>query len=349
MQQVWPTKRKGYVMKRNVLYYGWLSHQNLGDEALFESSKRVFTQIKLIPFIPLLNRLSQIQLDIVTYMHRPIACLVGGGTLIYTPQITFYQAIQKKLPLYFFGAGVEDLQHKGNAAVPSALAQQWNSLLECAAAVSVRGPHSQRLLEQHGYYDAALIGDPALSLADDHPLPKQGHHIAINFGDTDGNLWGGDDKSVYDFCKSLALSLLQEGYRISLFSVYPKDTPLLTQLQQELQNKVELQIYYQYSAKMMDFLRGVDVLIGQKLHAVILAHCVYTPAIMLEYRPKCRDYMASMELEALNFRCDQLSQNEVLAALENIRINGTAHQKHLLSKITHYKDLQLRFARMLPT
>lgn len=334
-------------MKQNILYYGWLSHQNLGDEALFESSKRVFTQTQLIKFVPLLNRIAKSQLDLMKYLRRPQACLVGGGTLIYTPQISFYQAIQAKLPLYFFGAGVEDLQHKGDTAVPVALAQQWNSLLESCRAVSVRGPHSQKLLEQHGYYHATLVGDPAVSLADESPLPKSGRHIAINFGDTKGNLWGGDDQAVYNFCKHLADYLLKEGYQITLFSVFPKDTTLLKQLQQELAGKVGLEIHYQYSNKMMDFLRRIDLLVGQKLHAVILAHCVYTPAIMLEYRPKCRDYMASMDLELFNFRCDQLSMKDILTTLEDALINSGTYQKHLHKKIIYYKELQRQFARKL--
>ncbi len=331
-------------MKKNVLYYGWLSHQNLGDEALYESSKHVFDQLNLIPFVPVVNRFAKTQLDLVTYIRKPQACLVGGGTLIYTPQVNFYQLMQNKLPLFFFGAGVEDLQHKGNSAVPLELSQQWNSLLNECALVSVRGPYSLKLLEQNGFSQATIVGDPALSLADDKPRPKKGRHIAINFGDTKGNLWGGDDKVVYSFCKELANHLLGEGFQVSLFSVYPKDTPLLTQLCQELKGHVDLHIHYQFSSELMDYLRSVNVLIGQKLHAVILAHCAYTPAIMLEYRAKCRDYMASMDLESLNFRCDQLSPTMIYSSLIELLDNSMNHQRHLQEKIFEYKGLQQSFA-----
>jgi polysaccharide pyruvyl transferase WcaK-like protein len=52
-------------------------------------------------------------------------------------------------------------------------------------------------------------------------------------------------------------------------------------------------------------LERCDVFVGIKLHSVILSYCANTPAIMVEYQPKCRDFMASIDMEQYNVRVDE--------------------------------------------
>jgi polysaccharide pyruvyl transferase WcaK-like protein len=48
-----------------------------------------------------------------------------------------------------------------------------------------------------------------------------------------------------------------------------------------------------------------------KLHATVLATCALTPSIMLEYRPKCRDYMQSIGQDRFTFKTDSLRAGEI--------------------------------------
>src|SRR5690606_1894959 len=70
---------------------------------------------------------------------------------------------------------------------------------------------------------------------------------------------------------------------------------------------------------------------------------VYTPAIMLEYRTKCRDYMLSTGQEDLNFRTDRLDIDEVYHTLTLLYENLKIYQARLSVQIQHWKS-QLREA-----
>src|SRR5690606_34811502 len=76
-----------------------------------------------------------------------------------------------------------------------------------------------------------------------------------------------------------------------------------------------------------------DVFIGEKLHSVVLANCAYTPAIMLEYRTKCRDYMLLTEQESLTFRTDRLDLGEIYPALVALYGDVSSHQRHLYDQM----------------
>ena len=87
----------------------------------------------------------------------------------------------------------------------------------------------------------------------------------------------------------------------------------------------------------MNLIKKCDLFIAEKLHAGILSACVYTPFIMLEYRPKCYDFMKSLDLEDLNFRTDRLCVDEIIQKLENIYANTDIYQQQIKSKVDYYK------------
>jgi polysaccharide pyruvyl transferase WcaK-like protein len=215
--------------------------------------------------------------------------------------------------------------------------------------VTVRGPISQRMLQQNGFTDASIVGDPVLSLADRSPRRRRGRKIGINVGDTSGRLWGGNDGNLHDWIRSLIRRLLQAGFEVSLVSVYPKDTPVLRRIAREFPGRSEVLTLYSYGPKVLDTFRTFDLFVGEKLHSVVLAHCAYTPAVMLEYEPKCADYMASMGLESFNFRCDRLDLNTVHAALTSLLEESDAHQQWLIERVRHYQALQMDFAHGVRT
>ena len=60
-------------------------------------------------------------------------------------------------------------------------------------------------------------------------------------------------------------------------------------------------------------LGNVDIFIGMKLHAVVLAAAANVPAISLEYRPKCRDFCASIDWEDYCVKTSELREFDVVA------------------------------------
>lgn len=167
--------------------------------------------------------------------------------------------------------------------------------------------------------------------------------IGINIGMTSGYLWGKRDQRVIEFCKNLIHRLLKH-FNVSLLSVYPPDTLILKEICMEFKGLVDLTTCYKYDYKVKNFFEKCDLFIGEKLHSVILAHCSYIPSIMLEYRPKCADYMSSLNLPNYNFRCDRLDTEKIMDSIEDLYENYGLHREYLYEKIKEYQLIQKNFS-----
>jgi len=81
----------------------------------------------------------------------------------------------------------------------------------------------------------------------------------------------------------------------------------------------------------------VDVFVGEKLHSVILAMCAHTPGVMLEYRPKCRDFMMSMGLGELNIKTDEITGGSISDRVEALYASLDSEQEKLHGRGMLYK------------
>ena len=66
-------------------------------------------------------------------------------------------------------------------------------------------------------------------------------------------------------------------------------------------------------------LAEADLVVGERLHAVVLAAAVGTPFVALEYRPKLADFAASVGADDVVVRTDQVSVERIGAAAERAR------------------------------
>jgi len=62
----------------------------------------------------------------------------------------------------------------------------------------------------------------------------------------------------------------------------------------------------------MDAIAQCWIMISQRLHAGILAAATGIPGIMLEYQPKCRDFMESIAQPQWSVRTDQLDAAQLV-------------------------------------
>jgi len=81
--------------------------------------------------------------------------------------------------------------------------------------------------------------------------------------------------------------------------------------------------------------------VAERLHAAVLAAAVGTPFVALEYRPKVRDFAASVGFEEYTLRTDDLDGLE-----ERVRA-AIADRKNLVAqlepRVAEYRD-RLRWA-----
>lgn len=332
------TERKPKSVKRKNIstarYIGYVGYGNLGDEALFEAIARLFADRIAFDASKELGLIN----SLLTFYQ---SVFLGGGTLIKAPSMQ-YKRVKNALrmsPLakfIVFGTGVGDPEmwsKFGHATNKKA----WCNLLEKTDYLAVRGPLSQQYLQDCGVKkDIKVIGDPALLFAREGIAPKnKSKRIGLNFFSTGTQRWihGQNEANVLEFAESLLRYLNDEGWNITLFPMTKKDESYLTQLLKT--SNVEASIFTDYhdTAATLDRLEEQDVFVGERLHSTILASCVYTPAISIEYRTKCRDFMLSINRGAYNSRTDNLNLDRTIEQIDELYSNIPRHQQDIFTNV----------------
>jgi polysaccharide pyruvyl transferase WcaK-like protein len=326
--------------RRSLGYFGWTGLQNLGDEALYEAVRSALSPVIVYNHPRFYGKGKVIQDYLEDHVYS--AMLLGAGTLInsvdYLTELRRLQA--KKIRMFVFGAGVlEPNFQKEVAHAPNCL-EGWVSVLNECEYVSVRGPISKKILDDYGYQNAVISGDPAVYFAKEEIESKRGDKlIGINVGTTakGRSLWGGSDEKVATFVTKLCRVLLEKKYRVRLFSVWEGDRQCIERIARELSGSVEVEYIHVSHEKYMNKLQDVDIFIGEKLHSVILALCTYTPSIMISYAPKCEDFMTSIGFMDYSIRTNQLGIEVVLNMIERIEKDVGGFQQKLFASMQSLK------------
>ena len=68
---------------------------------------------------------------------------------------------------------------------------------------------------------------------------------------------------------------------------------------------------------------------------------------MLEYQPKCRDFMMSMDMEQFGIRTDKLSMEHILNNVHYLSDNIEAMQVRIRGRVDYFKHLQLETRNLI--
>jgi hypothetical protein len=287
--------------RRRVAYVGWSGNGNLGDDAMLAAHRRLLPgwdvlQVPNHRGVPPLTALSLRQVQVI--------CL-GGGTLILNGH--FRETLERLMraapdaPRVMLGPGVEDLEFReGRRAGVLDEVASWRPLLAEFERVRVRGPLSQATVRSMGL-EADVVGDPALALPDqsrgvvERTPPTGRARVGVNFGVTD-DLWGGDHAAFRATVVSALSALVSAGHEVQLLATTVQDRAHLLDVAAECArvgtpvagpNGVTL-------AELDEALGRCTIVLGEKLHALVLAARLGIPTLALEYRPKCRDFQLSV-------------------------------------------------------
>jgi hypothetical protein len=342
--QVWRLRARNLRYARVALtgcelgYLGWLGHANVGDEAVFDGYRLAFGERRIspLPTGPTLEKLVRLRRGKV-----PPAVLLGGGTIIGTGEFRDAVTLLSRhgTTPFVLGAGVEDPTFPG-AYAGSLLAEQahWPSVLELFDKVTVRGPLSREILASIGV-KAEVVGDAALLLGQDTPTTRDPERrLGVNLGIASG-IWGGDLDTVLDAVLDAVRVLLDEGWSVTLFPVWPKDVPLLAELQRRLDGRAELFEDYLDIDALTRELSRCRVFVGMKLHSVVLASAVFVPSLMLEYMPKCRDFQASLGREDRTLRTDSVTSSAIVEHVRELDVQRAGERDILEEAVS---DLRTR-------
>lgn len=330
-------------------YIGWLGHGNLGDEGLYEAFKVLFPALHFVAY-------GDEPVELAAYgklvqeggrLHR--AVFLGGGTLAGSVgyRLRMEHALRRGNRLVAFGPGVLDphfwMSHDWDGDYGEEM-RRWAVMLRDAVHVSVRGPHSAALFAEHGLPDVPVIGDPALSICEPRPAgrPRTGV-VGVNLG-MHGRIWG-NQAEVDAAVTSVVRTLLARGLRVEFIPMHDIDLAIGRRLQGELGAAgFSLWTRHRDAAATIARLREYDFVIAERLHAQVFSSGAGVPAVALEYRPKCRDYMASLGMERMCVRTDQVSPAALLERVDEIEADYEGVSAAFRAPADRYRVLQRQAA-----
>jgi len=333
-----------------VGYLGWSGQGNLGDDAIHDALASA------LPHLTLERqslRAREIAASVVAgprvRRHEPL--LLGGGTVIgrknWRLPLRFHMALTSTRPLFMIGAGVEDPVFQGRHSFSSdGELARWVPLLREFDRVTVRGPRSARLLGDVGV-EAEIVGDPAL-LWSRPELEVEPGLMAVNLG-YGSDLWSNSQVTVLKEIAPAIRRYYEAGWRFRFLIANLEDAQwsrfciALAQLPPESYEEV-------VAVRPEVFLASVascELIVGQRLHALVLAAAAGVPGIMLEYQPKCRDFMESIECSERSFRTDHLSAGQLIEALDELSSSRTVAAMKLECAVAeHRRRLSVEVSRL---
>jgi glycosyltransferase involved in cell wall biosynthesis len=281
-----------------VRYVGWTGHENLGDEALLAAVEGL------------------IDWGDVRTSKRGDLLLLGGGTLINRGSYLSWleEHDSPRIERAVLGTGVANPEFWKNDANGA----RWVEWLRTCAYVGVRGPISAKVLDDWGLdRNVEVVGDAALLLTVD--VAKRDGLVVVAPCRTRGELWGGSDEAVIDSLGATVAALLQRGHEVTMLAAHPDDDgPCLQVMRRAGAPGLDYLAGYESIDESLALLGSAELVVAERLHAAVLAASCGTAFVGLEYRPKVRDFAASVSMEGQVLRTDDLGglQELVVASFE---------------------------------
>jgi polysaccharide pyruvyl transferase WcaK-like protein len=299
--------------QNRMSYIGCAASVNLGDLILTDAAIKLLKDVNLIPNSPLSGLAYTRLAPLFDYagqivLRGPISpnhLILGAGTLLNDP---FFHGIllryhKNNMAFSIFGTSVEWGKYTGNRLAELA------SILKSAQVVAVRDSYSSAKLKEIGV-ESEIIGDIALSLVESN-IPrtlKQKLTIGVNLCGSRGQVIGDSDAiiiAIADFIKELDAL----GHNVVFFAMHSNDYADIKYLTTLIEHSDSRVVWWRENDVngVIEFIEKCDVVIGQRLHAAILATGMSVPTIAIAYRPKCKNYMNSIGMDEYTIEPEESS------------------------------------------
>jgi len=297
------------ITKKNGYFYvgGFPKINNLGDQALFLAYKNLLGK-DLIHFQG--GRLQTFFAKI--FKVKSTKAFLAGGTLINRLGLfSLRDALKVFNKIYVIGTGVAQNYFWSSQPGFSNETPEWIVALKKAAYLGVRGPIGKNLLEENGLSRVEIFGDPVITFAlPEKRVATNKKVIGVNIGVSKDGAWVSEEV-IFQIYRDLITNLMKSNWEVHWVVVCDSDLKITKKVASETKTEKYIHVIYSDPYKYIQICQDMSVFIGLKLHSVILAHCAYTPSIMLEYRPKCLDYMLSIGEGDNCFRLDKINGEQI--------------------------------------
>ena len=222
-------------------------------------------------------------------------------------------------------------------------------ILNKALYVSVRGPQSVAVLSKLGVKNVFEFKDPAINLFKDISGGNQkSKKIAVNFADIGDRIYGRNELSLKENCYNFIKELLLDNWDVNLYSTTGTDLNyMLNDLGLREFKSINIFKGYENINKSLDFLKNMDLLVGQRLHSIVFATCVGTPFFALAYEPKTFDFLESVKLEKYGVRVDDLDLSHSMKSIRYLYDNLNVVSEEIKIKLKEaYSQQSINFNRI---
>lgn len=323
-----------------VVYFGEVESNNIGDIAVYSVLRdRCSIGKRITPVAPgrrLSGRFLQRQL------RRYSSIMIGGGTQFTSVNAEYLKTlIRCNDRVWSFGTGVGSC---GFWEPPDSDLSEIVCYLNRINPLTVRGPLSQETLYKYNI-KSTVIGDPAFGYANECEFFRGGKKILVNLLSP---LDAGESIIYQGFISNLASSLSvfrAKGWVIDFLALGPGDYGYIDNFRSGFGFfESEITEIYTSVDRFFEVLRGISLIISMRLHGAILASCAGVPFLLCNYRPKCFDFAASIQQQAL-LLSSKSSASDIMNSIEYILSNSHEISSAIKSKALYFRNLQSKFLK----
>lgn len=326
-----PTRVEGVSSARpSIRYVGWTGRSNMGDEAMLDAVRQLFPES-----------------DVVTEASKSDLLMLGGGTLINRGYLRHLRPLDSpKIERVVFGTGVANPEYWTD---PKEAPAEWVRFLETCVYLGVRGPLSRETLFGWGLdRQVEIVGDPALSLQPSPEAATVEGRVVVCPAFTRGLLWGESDEDVFSAYARTIRNLTDEGHDVWALSASPRDDRYILEMMREADApEMPYLAGHEDPQAAIDLLASAELAIAERLHGAVLAAAAGTLPVMVEYRPKLRDFAASLGLDDLIIRTDRLAGNALTDLARESLGRGTELMLDVRDLVDKYRMRQRNAAEKI--
>ncbi|MFQ5786375.1 MAG: polysaccharide pyruvyl transferase family protein [Thermodesulfobacteriota bacterium] len=333
----------------NIFILDWSGHNAKMDDILNLCARRLIK-----------NALSELNIPITFVNKAKYAdvLVIGGGTILYGQDKTFYKTIENfKGPYFILGSGYRGDELGTN----NYLISETKNILKKAVGVGVRGPYSYDSIASLGtdMSNIEVVGDIALQFEPRATnLQKSNYDIGISvryMGRT-GELQYVSNRQVYRIVVDIIELLNKEhpGCQFYLFdtcwNIHDSDKRGLRKVIKL--SSIEKNRFRWVITKDLEMFCSImgqmDIMVSQRLHPNILAWTQGVPSIALDYKNnKAVDFMKTLDVEMYTIKTSEFSLKSYEHFYREIDRTKADLVEIANSKIVYYKKIQKEYVKKM--
>ncbi|RSK28724.1 polysaccharide pyruvyl transferase [Bacillus sp. HMF5848] len=281
--------------------------------------------------------------------------IIGGGGILmdmYKRDAPLYSthAMLAKMSgckVIIYGTGAGPIQTKQGTFL-------IKTMLRVAQSVSVRDQESKQLLESIGVTkNIDVIADPAFQLGEN--ISKQPSKKIKNIGVTavpyfSEQYWPVSDEAVYtqyvtQFAKNLDILIRSHDVNITFFSTkFPQDITVTEDIHSAMAEKQAVTILKDnlYPNTLAKICEEQDIIIGTRLHSLILSVAAKTPVIGIGYHEKVHNFMKKINKESFFVHIKNLENENMLRDLISKYVSNWDKEQESYTAISSEQLLEAR-------